>query len=167
MRADASPCARSRMSRACVCASSRSLSAASCAALSTLATASPTSAYGVGSSEGWANGVTSSTFRSVSSDRPSTSSSFGSGVPDIRGRNLLHPKRLDARLGRVPHIRQIDVDEATGRLADEYAAATGRAGKVFNIVKAMCLNPLVLNRSMELYKAIMFGPSELSRAERE
>jgi uncharacterized peroxidase-related enzyme len=67
----------------------------------------------------------------------------------------------------VPHIRQIDVDEATGRLADEYAAAVGRAGKVFNIVKAMCLNPLVLNRSMELYKAIMFGPSELSRAERE
>ena len=46
-------------------------------------------------------------------------------------------------------------------------AAVERAGKVFNIVKAMCLNPLVLNRSMELYKAIMFGPSELSRAERE
>jgi alkylhydroperoxidase family enzyme len=67
----------------------------------------------------------------------------------------------------VPHIRQIEVDEATGQLAEEYAAAIGRAGKVFNIVKAMCLNPLVLNRSMELYKAIMFGPSQLSRAERE
>jgi uncharacterized peroxidase-related enzyme len=67
----------------------------------------------------------------------------------------------------VPHIRQIEVDEATGQLAEEYAAAIGRAGKVFNIVKAMSLNPLVLNRSMELYKAIMFGPSQLSRAERE
>jgi uncharacterized peroxidase-related enzyme len=67
----------------------------------------------------------------------------------------------------MPHIRLIEVDEATGALADEYAAALGRAGKVFNIVKAMCLNPTVLNRSMELYKAIMFGPSELSRAERE
>jgi uncharacterized peroxidase-related enzyme len=67
----------------------------------------------------------------------------------------------------VPHIRLTDVDEATGPLADEYAAAIGRAGKVFNIVKAMCLNPTVLNRSMALYFAIMFGPSELSRAERE
>jgi uncharacterized peroxidase-related enzyme len=67
----------------------------------------------------------------------------------------------------MPYIRLIEVDEATGALADEYAAALGRAGKVFNIVKAMCLNPTVLNRSMELYKAIMFGPSALSRAERE
>jgi alkylhydroperoxidase family enzyme len=67
----------------------------------------------------------------------------------------------------VPHIRQIEVDEATGLLAKEYDAAIGRAGKVFNIVKAMCLNPVVLNRSMGLYKAIMFGPSQLTRAERE
>ena len=67
----------------------------------------------------------------------------------------------------MPHIRQIEVDEATGKLAQEYEAAIGRAGKVFNIVKAMCLNPVVLNRSMALYKAIMFGPSELSRVERE
>ena len=67
----------------------------------------------------------------------------------------------------MPHIRQIEVDEATGKLADEYAAAIERAGKVFNIVKAMCLNPTVLNRSMELYKAIMFGPSGLSRQDRE
>ena len=67
----------------------------------------------------------------------------------------------------VPHIRLIEVDEATGALAEEYAAAMARAGKVFNIVKAMCLNPGVLERSMALYKAIMFGPSELSRVERE
>jgi alkylhydroperoxidase family enzyme len=67
----------------------------------------------------------------------------------------------------MPHIRQIEVGEATGRLAEEYDAAIGRAGKVFNIVKSMCLNPAVLNRSMALYQAIMFGPSELSRAERE
>jgi uncharacterized peroxidase-related enzyme len=67
----------------------------------------------------------------------------------------------------VPHIRQIEVEEATGPLAEEYEAAIARAGKVFNIVKAMCLNPPVLKRSMALYKAIMFGPSQLSRAERE
>jgi alkylhydroperoxidase family enzyme len=67
----------------------------------------------------------------------------------------------------VAHIRLIGEEEATGALADEYRAAIGRAGKVFNVVKSMCHNPLVLNRSMALYAAIMFGPSDLSRAERE
>ncbi len=67
----------------------------------------------------------------------------------------------------MPHLRLIDVDEATGELKSEYAAAVGRAGKVFNIVKAMSLRPGVLKRSMELYKGIMFGPCGLSRQERE
>jgi uncharacterized peroxidase-related enzyme len=67
----------------------------------------------------------------------------------------------------MPHLRLIDVAQATGALKREYDEAIQRAGKVFNIVKAMCLNPAVLRRSMALYKAIMFGPSELSRAERE
>ncbi len=67
----------------------------------------------------------------------------------------------------MPHIRLIDVDEATGLLEKEYEAAVGRAGKVFNIVKSMSLRPGVLKRSMELYKGIMFGPSGLSRQERE
>jgi alkylhydroperoxidase family enzyme len=67
----------------------------------------------------------------------------------------------------VTHLRLIDVDAATGRLKEEYDAAIGRAGKVFNIVKAMSLRPGVLHRSMELYKGIMHGPSGLSRQERE
>ena len=67
----------------------------------------------------------------------------------------------------MAHLRLIDVDEATGLLKEEYDAAVGRAGKVFNIVKSMSLRPGVLKRSMELYKGIMFGPSGLSRQERE
>ena len=67
----------------------------------------------------------------------------------------------------MAHLRLIDVDEATGQLRDEYDAAIGRAGKVFNIVKAMSPNPEVLHRSIELYKGIMFGASKLSRQERE
>ena len=67
----------------------------------------------------------------------------------------------------MAHVRLIDVDEATGRLKEEYDAAVARAGKVFNIVKSMSLRPGVLHRSMELYKGIMFGPSGLSRQERE
>jgi len=67
----------------------------------------------------------------------------------------------------MAHLRLIEVEEATGELRLEYDAAIGRAGKVFNIVKAMSLNPAVLNAAMGLYRAIMFGPSELSRADRE
>jgi alkylhydroperoxidase family enzyme len=67
----------------------------------------------------------------------------------------------------VAHLRLTDVDEATGLLKEEYDAAVGRAGKVFNIVKAMSLRPGVLQRSIELYREVMFGPSGLSRRERE
>ena len=67
----------------------------------------------------------------------------------------------------MAHLRLIDVEEATGLLKEEYDAAVERAGKVFNIVKSMSLRPGVLKRSMELYKGIMFGPSGLSRQERE
>lgn len=67
----------------------------------------------------------------------------------------------------MPHIRLIGEDEADGLLQEEYEAAVERAGKVFNILKAMSLNPPVLRASMELYRAIMFGPSGLSRRERE
>ena len=67
----------------------------------------------------------------------------------------------------VANLRLIEEGEATGALKAEYDAAIARAGKVFNIVKAMSPNPDVLHRSMELYKGIMFGPSKLSRQERE
>ena len=67
----------------------------------------------------------------------------------------------------MAYIRLIEEDEATGQLKAEYDAAVRRAGKVFNIVKAMSPRPGVLKEAMGLYRAIMFGPSELSRAERE
>ena len=67
----------------------------------------------------------------------------------------------------MPHIRLIGEDEADGPLREEYDAGVERAGKVFNILKAMSLNPRVLRASMELHKEIMFGESGLSRRERE
>jgi uncharacterized peroxidase-related enzyme len=66
-----------------------------------------------------------------------------------------------------PYLRLIPEDEADGLLREEYDAAVERAGKVFNILKAMSLNPRVLRASMELYQEIMFGESGLSRRERE
>ena len=67
----------------------------------------------------------------------------------------------------MAYLRLIDESEATGELAQDYGAAVKRAGKVFNIVKSMSLNPRVLRRSIALYAEIMFGPSELTRVERE
>ena len=67
----------------------------------------------------------------------------------------------------MPHIRLISEDEADGLLREEYDAAFDRAGKVFNILKAMSRNPRVLRASIELYREIMFGESGLSRRERE
>jgi uncharacterized peroxidase-related enzyme len=64
-------------------------------------------------------------------------------------------------------LRLISEDEATGPLKRQYEAAVERAGKVFNIIKAMSLRPAVLRRSLDLYRVIMFGQSELSRSERE
>ena len=66
-----------------------------------------------------------------------------------------------------PFLRLIDENEAKGPLAEEYDAAIERAGKVFNILKAMSLRPRVLRASMDLYREIMFGESGLSRRERE
>jgi uncharacterized peroxidase-related enzyme len=67
----------------------------------------------------------------------------------------------------VAYIQLIDEAEAEGLLKEQYDAAVERAGKVFNILKAMSLRPAVLRSSMELYKEIMFGESGLSRRERE
>jgi uncharacterized peroxidase-related enzyme len=64
-------------------------------------------------------------------------------------------------------IKTIEPAEATGVLKLEYAKATKRAGKVFNILKVQSLNPAALHASMEMYRVTMFGPSGLSRAERE
>ena len=64
-------------------------------------------------------------------------------------------------------IRTIGEDEATGRLARIYDAARVRAGKVFNILRIMSVNPPVLDGSMRFYAALMRGPSPLSRTQRE
>jgi len=70
-------------------------------------------------------------------------------------------------IGLVAHLRLVNEDEASGLLKEEYDAAVARAGKVFNIVRAMSLRPGVLRSSMQLYRDVMFGRSGLSRVERE
>ena len=64
-------------------------------------------------------------------------------------------------------IRTVADGEAKGDLGPLYEAAVRRAGKVFGIVRLMSPNPAVLEASMNLYRAVMFGPSPLSRRQRE
>ncbi len=64
-------------------------------------------------------------------------------------------------------IRTITPEDAQGPLKRLYDAAIQRAGKVWNIVRLMSLRPAVLDASMGLYREVMYGPSGLTRAERE
>lgn len=67
----------------------------------------------------------------------------------------------------MPWIRQVPVAEATGLLKTEFDAAIARAGKVFNIVHVMSVNPPVLRDMIGLYKTVMHGASPLTRLQRE
>lgn len=67
----------------------------------------------------------------------------------------------------MAYIQVIEPEAAEGALKAEYASATGRAGKVFNILKIQSLNAAALHASMALYVATMHETSGLSRGERE
>jgi len=67
----------------------------------------------------------------------------------------------------MAYVEVIPYDEATGVAKEEYDAAIGRAGRIWNIVSVQSQLPAVLRESMRLYKEVMFGPSPLSRAQRE
>lgn len=67
----------------------------------------------------------------------------------------------------MPWIKQIAVEDATGVLKKQFDAAIKRAGRVWNIVHIMSLNPPALKYSIEFYSALMFGKSPLSRVQRE
>ena len=64
-------------------------------------------------------------------------------------------------------IRTVPPELATGAVQIEYDAALKRAGRIWNIVRAMSPNAAALRASMAFYTTIMFGPSGLSRVQRE
>lgn len=64
-------------------------------------------------------------------------------------------------------ITEIPREQATGLLRRELDAAVERSGRVWKIVQVMSLNAPVLRAAMGQYAAIMFGPSPLSRVQRE
>ena len=67
----------------------------------------------------------------------------------------------------MPYIRQLSHDESTGLLRRLFDEAVARAGRIWNIVRIMSLNPRAMDASLKLYGALMFGDSPLDRAQRE
>lgn len=64
-------------------------------------------------------------------------------------------------------IKTVSIEDAQGALRQLYDSAIRRTGRVFNIVRVQSMNPPVLRAGIGLYQAVMFGPTELSRALRE
>jgi len=64
-------------------------------------------------------------------------------------------------------IKIIPREEATGELVEQYDRIGGPKGNVANILAVHSLNPAALRAHYDLYRTLMFGPSELSRAQRE
>jgi alkylhydroperoxidase family enzyme len=67
----------------------------------------------------------------------------------------------------VPWIEQVPIEEADGLLKQQFDEAMKRAGRVWNIVHVMSLNPAALRDNIRLYITLMMGESPLSRTQRE
>jgi alkylhydroperoxidase family enzyme len=67
----------------------------------------------------------------------------------------------------MPWIQQVPIDEATGLLKEELDRALERAGRVWNIVHVMSVNPEAMRDSIRFYVTVMMGASPLTRVQRE
>lgn len=67
----------------------------------------------------------------------------------------------------MPWISWIDEDEAEGRLASSFERLKNSRGKMDHILKIHSLNPPSLETHYDYYRSIQYGPSGLSRAQRE
>lgn len=64
-------------------------------------------------------------------------------------------------------IKTVPPAEASGELLEQYKRMRDPVGNVANILGVHSLNPSALRGHFDLYRTLMFGQSELSRAQRE
>lgn len=64
-------------------------------------------------------------------------------------------------------IKTVPPAEASGELLEQYDRVRDPVGNVANILAVHSLNPAALCAHFDLYRTLMFGRSELSRAQRE
>ncbi len=67
----------------------------------------------------------------------------------------------------MAQIRTIDEVDAIGPLAEIYRRLADAAAPVASILKVQSLSPTTLEVHYAFYRALMFGPGPLSRAQRE
>jgi alkylhydroperoxidase family enzyme len=67
----------------------------------------------------------------------------------------------------MAHVHVVPYDESSGVTREEYDAAIARAGRIWNIVSIQSQLPQVMRDSMRIYRSIMYGPSPLTRVQRE
>ena len=68
---------------------------------------------------------------------------------------------------RMAYIRIIDEDRAQGQLQETYEKIAHTRGGVADVMKVQSLNAHALAAHFELYRTLLFGPSELDRRTRE
>lgn len=64
-------------------------------------------------------------------------------------------------------IKLIPPGKVTGELADQYSRICADTGRVPNILAVHSLNAPALKAHYDLYRTLMFGRSDLTRAQRE
>ncbi len=64
-------------------------------------------------------------------------------------------------------IKTVEKEDASAELLEAYERVAGSRGEVANILKIHSLSPRTMLAHLQLYMELMFGPSPLSRAERE
>jgi len=64
-------------------------------------------------------------------------------------------------------IKTVSDDAAEGLCKRIFDSAKQRAGRVFNVVRVMSLNPRVMRDAMTFYVSACMGESPLTRAQRE
>lgn len=67
----------------------------------------------------------------------------------------------------MAYIRIIEEDRAQGQLKETYETIAHARGGVADVMKVQSLNAHALAAHFELYKTLLFGPSELDRRTRE
>ncbi len=63
---------------------------------------------------------------------------------------------------KMPYIKTVDEEEASGELKDVYNDILTRRGRLSNILKLQSLNPESLKAHLDFYMSVMFAESSLS-----
>ena len=67
----------------------------------------------------------------------------------------------------MPHIKTVEINEATGELKNIYSKVVGERGKLSNILKIHSLLPKTMMTHLDFYMSIMFDKAGIRRVDAE